>query len=154
MCVAQQDSGPHGLSHEGGLYQRRGGAKAAASERGAFSNTPAPAGIQKLDWMSRHEVCGAARLSVHFLMFGFSTPAHAQTRLAAQQPRSSAAMSNTNDVNTTSEFETWRWPPSRLSSSLRPAALAHRPGSRSSTLPCGKTRDAILRCHGLAAVLR
>ena len=97
--------------------------------------------------MSRYEVCGAARLSVHFLMFGFSTPTHAQTKLVAQQPRSSAATSSTNDVSTTSEFETWRWPPSPLLSSLRPAALAHQPGSHSSASPSAMRQSS--RCHTL-----
>ena len=82
---------------------------------------------------------------MHFLMFGFSTPAHAQTRLVAQQPRSSAATSSTNNVNTTSEFEVWRWPLSRLSSSLRPAAMAHQPGSRSSASP--RTLRQNSGCH-------
>ena len=102
-------------------------------------------GIRKLDWMSRHEACGAARLSVHFLMFGFSTPAHAQMRLAAQQPRSSAATSSTNVVNTTSEFETWRWHLSRLSSLQRPAALAHQPRSHSSASPRALRQNS--PCH-------
>ena len=70
-----------------------------------------------------------------FLCVRVFNPAHAQTRLAVQQPRSSAATSNTNDVNTTSKFETWRWPPSRLLSLLRAANLAHQPGSRSSASP-------------------
>ena len=112
---------------------------------GRSSYTPAPTGIRKLDWMYRHEACGAARLSVHFLMFGFSTPAHAQTRLAPQQPRSSAATSSTNVVFTTSEFKTWRWPLSRLSSSQRPVALAHQPGSHSNASPRALQQNS--RCH-------
>ena len=90
-------------------------------------------------------------------MFGFSTPAHAQTRLAAQQPRSSAPTSSTNVVYTTSGFETWRWPLSRLSSSQRPPALAHQPGSHSSASPRALRQNS--RCHtprghGVAAVPR
>ena len=90
-------------------------------------------------------VCVCVCVSVHFLMFRFSTPAHAQTRLTAQQPRSSAATSSTNDVNTTSEFKTWRWPPSSLSFSLRLAALAHQPGSRSSASPRALRQNS--QCH-------
>ena len=80
-----------------------------------------------------------------FLMFGLSAPVHTQTRLVAQQPRFSAATSSTNNVNTTSEFETWRWPPSRLLSSLRPAALAHQARTRSSAKRHALRQNS--RCH-------
>ena len=86
-------------------------------------------------------------VSVHFLMFGFSTAANAQMTLAALQPWSSATTSSTNDVNTTSEFKTWRWPPSRLLSSLRPAALTHQPGSYSAVM-------GWLRCRVSFSLLR
>ena len=130
---AQRDSGPHGLTHEEVCTDVEVEPRLQPLSGEVFLHSSANRDPEaRLDVKARGLWGGTFECA--FLMFGFSIPAHAQTRLAAQQPRSSTATSSTNDVSTTSEFETWRWrwPPSCLSSSLHPAALTHQPGSRSS----------------------
>ena len=72
--LAQWDSGPHGLTHAGGLHRRWGGAGCCSLWAGRFFCRPAPTGTQKLNLTSRHEVCGAAHLIVHFFDVRVSTP--------------------------------------------------------------------------------
>ena len=155
---AQWDSGRLGVSLEGGLKRTSRWSQGCSLWAGRSSYTPAPTGIRKLNCMSRHEACGVATSWVCiFWCSGFQPPRTLKrgsplNRLGLPLPRAARSV-----VNTTSEFETWRWPLSRLSSSQRPTAMAHQPGKHSMRhrlAPCGKTRDSILRCHGVAAVSR
>ena len=103
-------------------------------------------GLQSTTWKylrrskkKRHNVPDSHQaLHMHVLERDFSI------RAACVQHDCATCASMQRDAVTAAQsrfLATWRWRLSRLSSSLRPAALAHQPGSRSSALRQN------LRCH-------